>query len=52
MKSIGSAIVFCILGVASWLGSLFIQVVNRATARLGEDMGGSTALTSTHGGGS
>ncbi|KAF8756322.1 hypothetical protein HU200_011098 [Digitaria exilis] len=35
MKTIGGAIVFCILGVASWLGSLLIQVVNRATARRG-----------------
>ncbi|CAL4987432.1 unnamed protein product [Urochloa decumbens] len=35
MKSIGSAVFFCILGVASWLGSLLIQVVNRATAHRG-----------------
>jgi len=35
MKSIGGAIVFCILGAASWLGSFLIQVVNRATARQG-----------------
>ncbi|PAN16460.1 hypothetical protein PAHAL_3G062500 [Panicum hallii] len=35
MKSIGGAIVFCILGVASWLGSFLIQVVNHATARQG-----------------
>lgn len=33
MKSIGGAVFFCILGVASWLGSFLIQVVNRATAR-------------------
>ncbi|WVZ83702.1 LOW QUALITY PROTEIN: hypothetical protein U9M48_030823 [Paspalum notatum var. saurae] len=31
-KSIGGAIVFCILGASSWLGSLLIQVVNHATA--------------------
>ncbi|RCV15875.1 hypothetical protein SETIT_3G093300v2 [Setaria italica] len=35
MKSIGGAIVFCILGVASWLGSFLIQLVNRTTARHG-----------------
>ena len=35
MKSIGGAIVFCILGAASWLGSFLIQVVNRATAGQG-----------------
>ena len=35
MKSIGGAIVFCILGAASWLGSSLIQVVNRATAGQG-----------------
>ncbi|CAN6330869.1 unnamed protein product [Urochloa humidicola] len=35
MKSIGGAVFFCILGVASWLGSLLIRVVNRATARRG-----------------
>jgi len=35
MKSIGGAIVFCILGAASWLGSFLIQVVNHATARQG-----------------
>ncbi|EES15877.1 protein NRT1/ PTR FAMILY 4.3 [Sorghum bicolor] len=33
MKSIGGSVVFCILGVASWLGSLLIQVVNDVTAR-------------------
>ncbi|TVU51463.1 hypothetical protein EJB05_02895, partial [Eragrostis curvula] len=32
MKSIGSAIVFCVLGVASWLGSFLINVVNRTTS--------------------
>ncbi|TVU51468.1 hypothetical protein EJB05_02900 [Eragrostis curvula] len=32
MKSIGSAIVFCVLGVASWLGIFLIQVVNRVTS--------------------
>ncbi|CAL4896449.1 unnamed protein product [Urochloa decumbens] len=35
MKSIGGAIVFCVLGAASWLGSLLIQVVNHATASRG-----------------
>uniref|UniRef100_A0A0A9BMK5 Uncharacterized protein n=1 Tax=Arundo donax TaxID=35708 RepID=A0A0A9BMK5_ARUDO len=35
MKSIGGAVFFCILGVASWLGSFLIHVVNRATARRG-----------------
>ncbi|CAN6381509.1 unnamed protein product [Urochloa humidicola] len=35
MKSMGSAVFFCILGVASWLGSFLIQVVNRATAHRG-----------------
>jgi hypothetical protein len=35
MKSIGGAIVFCILGVSSWLGSFLIQVVNHATAHRG-----------------
>ncbi|KAF8768541.1 hypothetical protein HU200_007522 [Digitaria exilis] len=35
MKSIGSSIVFCVLGAGSWLGSLLIQVVNRATAHAG-----------------
>ncbi|KAL6642412.1 hypothetical protein ACP70R_020593 [Stipagrostis hirtigluma subsp. patula] len=35
MKSIGGAVFFCILGLASWLGSFLIQVVNRATARHG-----------------
>ncbi|KAL6905872.1 hypothetical protein ACP4OV_003473 [Aristida adscensionis] len=35
MKSIGGAIVFGIVGLASWLGSFLIQVVNRATARHG-----------------
>nr|CAB3463377.1 unnamed protein product [Digitaria exilis] len=32
MKSIGGAVFFCIVGVASWMGSLLIRVVNRATA--------------------
>ncbi|EAY82663.1 hypothetical protein OsI_37883 [Oryza sativa Indica Group] len=32
MKSIGGAVFFCILGVASWLGGALIQAVNRATA--------------------
>uniref|UniRef100_A0A0D9XXY5 Major facilitator superfamily (MFS) profile domain-containing protein n=1 Tax=Leersia perrieri TaxID=77586 RepID=A0A0D9XXY5_9ORYZ len=32
MKSIGGAVFFCILGVASWLGGGVIQVVNRVTA--------------------
>ncbi|TVU51465.1 hypothetical protein EJB05_02897, partial [Eragrostis curvula] len=35
MKSIGGAVFFCILGAASWLGSVLIRVVNRATARRG-----------------
>lgn len=39
MKSIGSAVFFCILGIASWLGSFLIQVVNRATARHGRGSG-------------
>ncbi|CAN6330870.1 unnamed protein product [Urochloa humidicola] len=32
MKSIGTSVVFCVIGVGSWLSSLLIQVVNRATA--------------------
>jgi hypothetical protein len=40
MKSIGGAVFFCILGVASWLGSFLIRVVNRATARRGGGGGG------------
>jgi len=39
MKSIGSAVFFCILGAASWLGSSLIRVVNRATARRGGGTG-------------
>lgn len=39
MKSIGGAVFFCILGVASWLGSLLIRLVNRATARRGGGTG-------------
>lgn len=39
MKSIGSAVFFCILGVASWLGSFLIQVVNRTTAHHGRGTG-------------
>ncbi|KAF0888812.1 hypothetical protein E2562_017807 [Oryza meyeriana var. granulata] len=39
MKSIGGAVFFCILGVASWLGSVLIQAVNRATARRGDGGG-------------
>jgi len=39
MKSIGSAVFFCILGAASWLGSALIRVVNRATARRGGGTG-------------
>jgi solute carrier family 15 (peptide/histidine transporter), member 3/4 len=39
MKSIGSAIVFCVLGVASWHGSLLITVVNRVTESRGGDNG-------------
>ncbi|CAL4911095.1 unnamed protein product [Urochloa decumbens] len=35
MKSIGSSVVFCVIGVGSWLGSLLIQVVNDATAHGG-----------------
>ena len=35
IKSIGSSIIFCVLGIGSWLGSLLIQVVNHATARGG-----------------
>ncbi|KAJ1258579.1 hypothetical protein BS78_10G086400 [Paspalum vaginatum] len=31
MKSIGSSIFYCILGVSAWLGSLLIQVANRVT---------------------
>ncbi|KAJ1264969.1 hypothetical protein BS78_08G041100 [Paspalum vaginatum] len=38
-KSIGSAVFFCILGVASWLGSVLIKVVNRATAHHGRGSG-------------
>jgi peptide/histidine transporter 3/4 len=33
MKSIGSSIFYCILGVSAWLGSLLIQVTNRVTQR-------------------
>ena len=29
MKSIGSSIFYCILGVSAWLGSLLIQLANR-----------------------
>ncbi|WVZ89182.1 hypothetical protein U9M48_035615 [Paspalum notatum var. saurae] len=39
MKSIGGAIVFCILGVSSWLGSLLIEVVNHTTGGRGGDHG-------------
>ncbi|KAF0896843.1 hypothetical protein E2562_029355 [Oryza meyeriana var. granulata] len=39
MKSIGSSIFYCILGVSAWLGSLLIQVTNRVTL-LGGDAGG------------
>ncbi|KAL6642413.1 hypothetical protein ACP70R_020594 [Stipagrostis hirtigluma subsp. patula] len=42
MKSIGGAIVFGVLGIASWLGSLLIRVVNRATARHGGWLGGAS----------
>ncbi|KAG2561746.1 hypothetical protein PVAP13_8KG155300 [Panicum virgatum] len=31
MKSIGSSIFYCILGVSAWLGSLLIQLANRVT---------------------
>uniref|UniRef100_A0A0E0MEQ0 Uncharacterized protein n=1 Tax=Oryza punctata TaxID=4537 RepID=A0A0E0MEQ0_ORYPU len=41
MKSIGSSIFYCILGVSAWLGSLLIQVTNRVTRRGGEGNGGS-----------
>ncbi|KAF7008663.1 hypothetical protein CFC21_023371 [Triticum aestivum] len=33
MKSVGSSIFYCILGVSAWLGSLLIQVVNQVTRR-------------------
>ncbi|KAM3386126.1 hypothetical protein ACQJBY_009648 [Aegilops geniculata] len=33
MKSVGSSIFYCILGVSAWLGSLLIQVANRVTRR-------------------
>ncbi|KAL6662159.1 hypothetical protein ACP70R_000018 [Stipagrostis hirtigluma subsp. patula] len=39
MKSIGSSIFYCILGVSAWLGSLLIQVANRVT-RHGDGTGG------------
>jgi solute carrier family 15 (peptide/histidine transporter), member 3/4 len=39
MKSIGSSIFFCILGVSAWLGSLLIQLANRVT-RHGDRTGG------------
>lgn len=39
MKSIGSSIFYCILGVSAWLGSLLIQVANRVTRR-GDGTGG------------
>lgn len=41
MKSIGSSIFYCILGVSAWLGSLLIQVTNRVTRRGGKGNGGS-----------
>ncbi|XP_040384673.1 protein NRT1/ PTR FAMILY 4.6-like isoform X2 [Oryza brachyantha] len=40
MKSIGSSIFYCILGVSAWLGSLLIQVTNRVTRRAGDGGGG------------
>ncbi|KAK3118547.1 hypothetical protein QOZ80_9BG0701230 [Eleusine coracana subsp. coracana] len=39
MKSIGSSIFYCILGVSAWLGSLLIQLVTRVT-RHGNRTGG------------
>ncbi|XP_062182658.1 protein NRT1/ PTR FAMILY 4.5-like isoform X2 [Phragmites australis] len=39
MKSIGSSVFYCILGVSAWLGSLLIQVANRVTRR-GDGTGG------------
>ncbi|CAL4993691.1 unnamed protein product [Urochloa decumbens] len=39
MKSIGSSIFYCILGVSAWLGSLLIQLANRFT-RHGDGTGG------------
>jgi hypothetical protein len=39
MKSVGSSIFYCILGVSAWLGSLLIQVANRVTKR-GDGTGG------------
>uniref|UniRef100_A0ACD5X4V0 Uncharacterized protein n=1 Tax=Avena sativa TaxID=4498 RepID=A0ACD5X4V0_AVESA len=39
MKSVGSSIFYCILGVSAWLGSLLIQVANRVTRR-GDGTGG------------
>lgn len=39
MKSIGSSIFYCILGVSAWLGSLLIQLVNQVT-RHGHRTGG------------
>ncbi|GJN06792.1 hypothetical protein PR202_ga24554 [Eleusine coracana subsp. coracana] len=39
MKSIGSSIFYCILGVSAWLGSLLIQLVTRVT-RHGDRTGG------------
>ncbi|TVU25808.1 hypothetical protein EJB05_28318, partial [Eragrostis curvula] len=39
MKSIGSSIFYCILGVSAWLGSLLIQLANQITRR-GDGTGG------------
>ncbi|KAJ1686156.1 hypothetical protein LUZ63_017546 [Rhynchospora breviuscula] len=38
MKSLGTSIFFCILGLSAWLASFLINVVNKAT-RNGEGMG-------------
>uniref|UniRef100_A0A0D9W6L0 Major facilitator superfamily (MFS) profile domain-containing protein n=1 Tax=Leersia perrieri TaxID=77586 RepID=A0A0D9W6L0_9ORYZ len=40
MKSIASALFWCELGLSSWLATLLVQVVNRATRRRGGNGGG------------
>ncbi|EEC77534.1 hypothetical protein OsI_16428 [Oryza sativa Indica Group] len=40
MKSIASALFWCELGLSSWLATLLVQVVNRATRRHGGGGGG------------
>ncbi|OEL23982.1 Protein NRT1/ PTR FAMILY 4.3 [Dichanthelium oligosanthes] len=49
MKSIGSSIFYCILGVSAWLGSLLIQLANRVT-RHSDGTGGWLDGTNLNGG--